>query len=147
MNKICQKYRDVAALYPITVRWSEEDESFIGTIHTLTGDCCHGDEPRAVFAECEEIAVECVEAAFSIGKELPKAPAGVVGQAALPDPDPALIRELLGLSQVKFAQYLGISAKTLHKWEQKTSRPSGAARSLLKVASANPRLVIETLGQ
>lgn len=147
MNKQSRKYTDIAALYPITVRWSEEDESFIGTIHNLTGDCCHGDNPKTVFDECVEIAVECVEAAFSIKKELPKAPTGVVEQTSLPDPDPALIRELLGLTQVKFAKYLGISAKTLHKWEQKTSRPSGAARSLLKVASANPRLVIETLSQ
>lgn len=134
----------VASLYPITVRWSEEDEIFIGTIHNLAGDCCHGSDPVEVFKECEVIAQECIEAALLVGKELPSAPAKLVHVAQV-DPDPALIRQMLGLSQVKFSKYLGISPKTLHKWEHHTSRPSGAARSLLRVAASNPRAVLEAL--
>ena len=143
----CTNHKKVASLYPITVRWSVEDEIFIGTIHNLAGDCCHGDNPEAVFRECEEIAIECVEAAFSIKKELPIAPLGVVEMKVMPDPDPASIRKSLGLSQLKFAEFLGISPKTLHKWEHKTSRPSGAARSLLRIATENPKMVFDVLGR
>ena len=54
------------------------------------------------------------------------------------DPDPKCIRLALGLTQVGFAHALGISPKTLHKWEQGSSRPSGAARTLLRIAATQP---------
>jgi putative transcriptional regulator len=51
----------------------------------------------------------------------------------------------MGLSQTKFAQLIGVSVRTLHKWEQHTSSPSGAAKTLLKVAASNPQAVRHAL--
>jgi len=61
------------------------------------------------------------------------------------EPDPKAIREKLGMSQSRFADFLSISVKTLHKWEQQTAAPSGPARGLLRIAAAHPELVMETL--
>lgn len=141
-----KKVDRLASMYPKTVRWSDADEAFVGTVHGLVGDCCHGDDPYDVYRQCEEIARECVEAAFSIKKELPPPPDHIKPIRPLPVPDPAVIRKALGLSQVEFSRFLGISPKTLHKWEQKTSSPSGAARSLLKIAAEEPKTVLQVLG-
>ena len=146
MNQKARESEEVekaAAQYPKTVRWSEEDAAFVGTVHGLVGDCCHGDNPVAVYRECEEIARECIEAAVKSGGALPK----ICPQApAAGNPSAATIRALMGMSQVQFAKFLGISPKTLHKWEQGTSDPSGAARSLLRLAAAEPRVVRKVLG-
>ncbi len=48
------------------------------------------------------------------------------------------IRESTGLSQSKFAQLLGVSVRTLQEWEQGRRAPSGAARTLLRIAARNP---------
>ena len=53
------------------------------------------------------------------------------------------IRERTGLSQVRFAQLLGDSVRTLQDWEQGRRAPSGAARTLLMVAAKNPRALLE----
>ena len=58
-------------------------------------------------------------------------------------PDIARIREKTGLSQVRFAQLLGVSVRTLQDWEQGRRAPSGAARTLLMVAARNPRALLE----
>ena len=58
-------------------------------------------------------------------------------------PDVARIREKTGLSQVRFAQLLGVSVRTLQDWEQGRRAPSGAARTLLMVAARNPQAVLE----
>lgn len=50
-------------------------------------------------------------------------------------------RNNLGLSQSQFANLLGISVRTLHDWEQGRRTPSGAARTLLKIAVQNPDAV------
>jgi DNA-binding transcriptional regulator YiaG len=42
-------------------------------------------------------------------------------------------------------QLIGVSVRTLHKWEQHTSSSSGAARTLLKIAATNPHSVREAL--
>jgi putative transcriptional regulator len=58
-------------------------------------------------------------------------------------PDVANIRTKTGLSQVRFAELLGVSARTLQDWEQGRRAPSGAARTLLMVADRNPRALLE----
>jgi putative transcriptional regulator len=58
-------------------------------------------------------------------------------------PDVANIRTKTGLSQVRFAELLGVSARTLQDWEQGRRAPSGAARTLLLVADRNPRALLE----
>ena len=60
-------------------------------------------------------------------------------------PDALGIRLRLGLSQVEFASRYGFSLDTLRKWEQKTRRPSGAARVLLQVIDKNPDAVTAAL--
>ena len=50
-----------------------------------------------------------------------------------------------GLSQAAFAQLTGISVRTLQEWEQGRRKPSSAARSLLKIVIAKPKLVQEIL--
>jgi putative transcriptional regulator len=50
-----------------------------------------------------------------------------------------------GMSQTKFAQVLGVSARTLQEWEQGRRQPSGAARSLLTIAAKHPNIIRELL--
>ncbi len=42
------------------------------------------------------------------------------------------------LSQSQFANLLGVSVRTLQEWEQGRRTPSGAAKTLLKIATHNP---------
>jgi putative transcriptional regulator len=58
-------------------------------------------------------------------------------------PSVAGIREATGLSQARFAQLLGVSARTLQEWEQGRRAPSGAARTLLLIAHRNPKVLLE----
>jgi putative transcriptional regulator len=46
-----------------------------------------------------------------------------------------------GLSQQAFADLLGVSPRTLQDWEQGRREPTGAARTLLKVAVKHPKLL------
>jgi putative transcriptional regulator len=48
-----------------------------------------------------------------------------------------------GLSQQKFADVLGVSARTLQEWEQGRRKPSGAARSVLVIAKRKPGVLRE----
>ncbi len=47
------------------------------------------------------------------------------------------------LSQSQFAKLLGISVRTLQEWEQGRKKPSGAAKTLLKVAEKHPEILLE----
>ena len=48
-----------------------------------------------------------------------------------------------GLSQAQFAALMGVSMRTLQDWEQGRRQPSGAAKTLLKVACLHPRVLQE----
>ena len=50
-------------------------------------------------------------------------------------------RQRSGLSQARFAALLGVSVRTLQEWEQGRRQPSGAARTLLKVAERYPEVL------
>ncbi len=51
----------------------------------------------------------------------------------------------LDMSQAEFADMLGVSIRTLQDWEQGRRQPSGAAKALLKVATASPKVVRKAL--
>jgi putative transcriptional regulator len=47
------------------------------------------------------------------------------------------------LSQSRFAALLGISVRTLQEWEQGRRSPTGAAKTLLRVAETHPEILRE----
>ena len=51
---------------------------------------------------------------------------------------PAAARAAAGLPQSQFAALLGVSVRTLQDWEQGRRNPSGAAQTLLEVATRHP---------
>ena len=51
-------------------------------------------------------------------------------------------RKKTGLSQSQFAALMGVSVRTLQGWEQGRKQPSGAARTLLAIASTNPKALV-----
>jgi len=55
--------------------------------------------------------------------------------------DVAAIRRFVGLTQVRFAQALGISVSTLRNWEQGRRTPEGAAIALLRIAVRHPHVL------
>ncbi len=58
---------------------------------------------------------------------------------------PKIVRARLssGLSQSAFAALLGISIRTLQDWEQGRREPSGAAKTLIKIAERHPEVLQE----
>lgn len=73
--------------------------------------------------------------------------AGKVGKVNMVDVSMAAqARQRLGLSQTQFAGMLGVSVRTFQDWEQGRREPSGAARTLLRVAAVRPDAVHEALG-
>ena len=58
-------------------------------------------------------------------------------------PKAAEARSRVGLSQQDFARLLGVSARTLQDWEQGRRKPTGAAKTLLRVAFSHPEVLLE----
>lgn len=52
-------------------------------------------------------------------------------------------RHRVDLSQAQFAALLGVSKRTLQEWEQGRRQPTGAARTLLKIAERHPEVLRE----
>ena len=63
------------------------------------------------------------------------------------DVDVAKIRARLKLSQSEFADLLDVSMRVVQDWEQRRKTPSGAARSLLKIAQKEPAAVRRALAR
>lgn len=57
-------------------------------------------------------------------------------------PAAAEARAKTGLSQQDFANLLGVSARTLQDWEQGRREPTGAAKTLLRVAASHPKILL-----
>ncbi|MCP3958332.1 MAG: type II toxin-antitoxin system MqsA family antitoxin [bacterium] len=61
--------------------------------------------------------------------------------------DISALRRFVGLSQIRFAEALGISVHTLRNWEQGRRKPEGPAVALLRIAARHPRIIRENLKQ
>lgn len=65
------------------------------------------------------------------------------GKRAVVEPHSPIVRARLqsGLTQAQFAALLGVSKRTLEQWEQGRREPSGAAKTLIKVAELHPEVL------
>ena len=73
-------------------------------------------------------------------KQMRRGPAARVTKVDLPAA--AKARAKTGLSQQDFANLLGVSTRTLQDWEQGRREPTGAAKTLLKVAATHPKILL-----
>lgn len=94
--------------------------------------------------------LEARDARRDIGAELLDAvravKSGKIGKVnVVPVSMAAQARQRLGLSQAQFAGMLGVSVRTYQDWEQGRREPSGAARTLLRVAAIRPDAVHEAM--
>jgi putative transcriptional regulator len=70
--------------------------------------------------------------------------AGLRGRVHTPEVSSIVEARLTsGLSQASFAALLGVSVRTLQDWEQGRREPSGAAKTLIKVAKLHPEVLQE----
>jgi putative transcriptional regulator len=67
------------------------------------------------------------------------------GKRTKVEAESAIVRVRLrsGLSQAQFAAALGVSKRTLEQWEQGRRKPSGPAKTLLKIAERHPEVFLE----
>jgi putative transcriptional regulator len=65
------------------------------------------------------------------------------GKRGVVEPRSPIVRARLrcGLTQAQFAALLGVSKRTLEQWEQGRREPSGAAKTLIKVAELHPEVL------
>ena len=59
--------------------------------------------------------------------------------------DIVALRRFVRMTQVTFADALGISVHTLRNWEQGRRSPEGPALALLRIAARHPRVLRENL--
>src|SRR5713226_9633921 len=59
------------------------------------------------------------------------------------EPRSPIVRARLksGLTQAQFAALLGVSKRTLEQWEQGRRKPSGAAKTLIRLAELHPKIL------
>jgi len=65
-----------SARYLKIVEWSDEDQCYVGSCPGVVGQCCHGDDEAAVYAELCVIVDEWIELFKRDGKPLPAATSG-----------------------------------------------------------------------
>jgi putative transcriptional regulator len=63
--------------------------------------------------------------------------------SAKPQSAIARARLKVGLTQAQFAELLGVSRRTLEQWEQGRRQPSGAAKTLVRLAELHPEVLRE----
>jgi putative transcriptional regulator len=56
-------------------------------------------------------------------------------------PDGRVISEAAHISQSPFAKLIGVNPRTLQNREQHRTRPTGPARTLLKIVASNPKAI------
>ncbi|MBZ0170075.1 Antitoxin igA-2 [Candidatus Methylomirabilis lanthanidiphila] len=65
------------------------------------------------------------------------------GKRVVVEPRSPIVRARVksGLTQAQFAALLGVSKRTLEQWEQGRREPSGAAKTLIRVAELHPEVL------
>lgn len=61
------------------------------------------------------------------------------------EPEVKTIRTKTGLSQMQFANLIGVSKRTLENWEQGRRHPTGPAKALLKILDVDPHGAVRAL--
>ena len=88
-------------------------------------------------SEMEKFQIDLLESVKQMGKRQ------AVRTTRVKVPEAAEARARVGLSQQEFALLLGVSARTLQDWEQGRREPTGAAKTLLRVAVSHPEVLRE----
>lgn len=83
--------------------------------------------------------------ALDFTRALPRSQRQRIMRGELRPGDVASLRRFIGLTQVAFAEALGISVATLRNWEQDRRAPEGAALALLRIAARHPHVVRENV--
>ena len=65
------------------------------------------------------------------------------GGNVVPTSEIVAARVNLDMSQAQFSALLGVSVRTLQKWEQDERQPSAAAQKLITIALKRPEVLIE----
>jgi putative transcriptional regulator len=60
-------------------------------------------------------------------------------------PDAKSVRAKIGLSQIDFAQLIGVKVATLRNWEQHRRQPTGPAAALLTIVEKEPEAALRAL--
>lgn len=135
----------LARRYTRLIRWSEEDQLYIGSLPDLENDCTHGRTPEETARNLDEVAEMYVAAHFDYGAPLPEPRCQVVVPSTFRVGDTenkvTALRNEWGYTQKNFAALLGVSLSTLTKWEIGERTPSGAAARLLEIYAKHPELV------
>lgn len=76
-------------------------------------------------------------------KRYPRKKVIVVPVKQYSGPEVKQIRNQTGMSQYVFAEYMGVSVKTVEAWESGRNHPSGSASRLLSMMEKNHHLVEE----
>lgn len=128
------------------IRWSEEDQLFIGSLPEIAPDCCHGATVAEVAETLDVIAEDSLFVCLENGVPFdPPGSAMVILPQLSKNQDTARLvgdmRREMNLSQADFALALGVSKSTLSKWEAGERRPDAAATKLLRILKKNPELL------
>lgn len=57
------------------------------------------------------------------------------------------VRSKIGVSRAGFADILGVSTRTIEKWEINGAEPNGSARRLIQLLDNNPEDILEEIKQ
>ncbi len=145
MNALNQSISAIAAKYSRFIRWSDEDQCYIGSLPDFEQDCTHGSTPDEVNSNLQQVAEMYVESYLQQGRELPEPRSIVIAPSQFRqtgnESDIARLRKSHGLSQKDFAALLGVSPSTLVKWEHGLRRPCGSSAKLLQLMEKHPELI------
>ncbi|MEX0325786.1 MAG: type II toxin-antitoxin system MqsA family antitoxin [Puniceicoccaceae bacterium] len=126
--------------YRREIRWSEEDQCYIGRCPDLFLGGCHGEDPESVEAELGQIIEEAIADYRKAGKPLPEPSLRSARMTSA-----VAARRRTGLNQKGFARAIGVGVGTLRNWEQGRITPKGTASTLLRIIEKHPEVLREIL--